>query len=87
MTNQISQQITTFTIAQAKELIKQGIKIGHYLWNPDEFIMRHWRDGYYQNEAGKMIDASKFWEYRFDSGYVIWTEIDTDEDDFMDSED
>lgn len=85
MTNQTSQQITTFTIAQAKELIKQGIKIGHYLWNADEFITRHWRDGYYQNEEGRMIDASKFWDYRFEDGYSIWTG-EQDEDDFMDFE-
>ena len=85
MENQTSQQIATFTIAQAKELIKQGIKISHPLWNSDEFICRNWRDGYYQNEECKLIDASKFWNHRFEDGYVIWQEL--DEDDFMDSED
>ena len=39
------------------------------------------------NEDEKMIDASKFWNHRFDSGYVIWNESDVDEDDFIDSED
>jgi hypothetical protein len=85
MENQTSQQVATFSIQQAKELINQCIKISHPLWNADEFITKHWRDGYYQNEEGKMIDASKFWNYRFEDGYVIWKEL--DEDDFMDSED
>jgi hypothetical protein len=87
MKNQTSQQVATFNIEQAKELIKNGIKISHLLWNPGEFIMRHWRDGFYVNEDEKMIDASKFWNHRFDSGYVIWNESDVDEDDFIDSED
>lgn len=85
MENQTSQQVTTFTIDQAKQLIREGLKISHQLWNPEEFICRNWRDGYYENERGKLIDGSKFWDYRFTDGYVIWNAI--DEDDFMDSDD
>lgn len=84
MENQTSQQIATFTIEQAKQLIRNGIKISHSLWNPDEFICRNWRDGFYENETGKLIDASKFWNHRFEDGYIIWNAI--DEDDFMDSD-
>ena len=86
MGNQTSQQIATFNIEQAKQLIKEGLKISHSLWNPEQFICRNWRNEYYENETGKLIDASKFWDYRFEDGYVIWKEIDTDEDDFMDSD-
>jgi hypothetical protein len=85
MEKQTSQQITTFTIEQCKQLIKEGLKISHSLWNPDEFICRNWRDGFYQNENGTLIIASKFWNHRFEDGYVIWKEI--DEDDYIDSED
>lgn len=85
MENQTSQQVATFNIEQAKELIKQGIKISHPLWYADEYITKHWRDDCYVNEEGKIFDASKFWNYRFEDGYVIWKEL--DEDDFIDSED
>ena len=85
MENQTSQQIATFKIEQAKQLIRNGIKISHPLWNADEFVCRNWRDGYYENEQGKLIDASTFWNYRFEDGYTIWNPI--DEDDFIDLED
>lgn len=85
MENQTSQQIATFTIDQAKQLIKNGLKISHPLWQPEEYICRNWRDGFYENEKGTLIIASKFWDYRFESGYVIWDAI--DEDDFMDLDD
>ena len=83
MTNQTSQQIATFSVEVAKQLIKKGFKISHHLWNPKEFIAKHWRDGYYQNEEGKLIDGSKFWQYRFETGYFIFDENATDEDDFV----
>jgi hypothetical protein len=71
-------QLTTMTIADAKQCVKYGAKITHPLWNENEFITRHWRTGYLTNENETLIDANKFWANieqmgeAFENGFQVY---------------
>lgn len=69
-----TQPTTTMTIDQAKECLKYGAKITHSLWNSNEFITRHWRDGFLEDENGKLKIATEFFENQPDNGYTIFNE-------------
>lgn len=66
--------MTTFTKSEAIALVRQGIKITHSNWERLEFITRNWRDGFLEDENGKLKIATEFFEKQPDNGFTIYSE-------------
>ena len=66
--------MTNFTKSEAIALVRQGIKITHSNWERSEFITRNWRDGFLEDENGKLKIATEFFEKQPDNGFTIYSE-------------
>ena len=64
----------TFTKTEAIALVSQGAKITHSNWERSEFITRNWRDGFLQDEEGKLKISTEFFKYQPDNGYTLFVE-------------
>lgn len=65
---------TTFTKSEAIALVRQGAKITHSNWEASEFITRNWRDGFLEDENGKLKIATEFFDKQPDNGYSLFVE-------------
>lgn len=65
---------TTFNKSKAIALVRQGAKITNLNWDASEFITRNWRDGFLQDENGKLKIATEFFDKQPDNGYTLFVE-------------
>lgn len=63
---------TTFNKSEAIALVRQGAKITHPYWEASEFITRNWRDGFLQDENGKLKIATEFFLDQPENGYTLF---------------
>ena len=65
---------TTFNKSEAIALVRQGAKITHSNWDASEFITRNSRDGFLEDENGKLKIATEFFDKQPDNGYSLFVE-------------